>query len=96
MTKTQAFEGRELWVYVIDKNDNFAEISDNWKEFASENYGLNIRNPKDVIGHSLYEFIAGEETKYIYRLILDRVRSKQKMVSFSFRCDAPICAVFYT
>ncbi|RME27145.1 MAG: hypothetical protein D6806_05060 [Deltaproteobacteria bacterium] len=46
--------------------------------------------PEDVIGHSLFDFIDGVETRYLYRILFDKARSEKKRVGpIPFRCDSP-------
>lgn len=43
----------------------------------------------DVIGHSLFDFVAGGEVVDFYRLLLDRVRAEGRSTEIPFRCDGP-------
>ncbi len=82
-------EKHDVWIYVIDKNDNFVFASENWRNFARENEGQAISQPEDILGQSLFKFIAGPETKQIYHVLLEKVRKTGKTITFPFRCDAP-------
>jgi hypothetical protein len=42
-----------------------------------------------VLGRPLWDFIAGEETRDLYRAILGRVRAEDVSVIVPFRCDSP-------
>ncbi|MBA3347124.1 MAG: hypothetical protein H0T13_01035 [Actinobacteria bacterium] len=45
--------------------------------------------PDELVGRSLYDFVAGLESAELYRLILAGVRSEQRPAEIPFRCDGP-------
>lgn len=73
--------------YRIDSRDVFVHLSDGWLDFATANDAPDLR-PENVVGRPLWDFVADETTRQLYREILVRVRAG-RVVSFPFRCDAP-------
>jgi hypothetical protein len=60
--------------YAIDRDDSIVSVSPAWLEFARQNGAAELtREP--VVGRPLWDFIAGSEVRFLYRLVLDRVRS---------------------
>ncbi|MGD2121812.1 MAG: hypothetical protein PVJ76_08705 [Gemmatimonadota bacterium] len=76
-----------IFEYVIDANDVIVHVNDSWKAFARENGGGNLGG--SVIGTWLWQHMAGVEVKHLFRVLLERVRERQKVVRIPFRCDAP-------
>jgi len=81
------------YVYHIDARDVIRFVSPEWVGFARENNAEHL-TPQATIGASLWHFIAGEETRDLYRLLLQKVRSEQQVITFPFRCDSPTCRRF--
>lgn len=75
-------------IHRIDGDDVLRYVDDVWIAFAARN-GAPALTAADVLGHSLYDFIAGTETRHVYRLLLGRVRSRRLALRVPFRCDAP-------
>lgn len=75
-------------VYVIDQFDALLEFNTQWNVFALENNAIHILDEK-VKGKPIWDFISGLETKTIYKMVLNRVRSQKKEVKFKYRCDSP-------
>lgn len=73
--------------YVVAPNDHLVEVSREWTEFALKNDGAEIL-PEEVIGRSLWDFIADDPTRELYEAVLDHVRSGQT-TDLVLRCDAP-------
>lgn len=86
-------EDDNLYTYTIDSQDCFVEISDNWDGFALANEGEEFIREK-ILRHSLWEFIANQETIQLYEALLKKVRNQKISVEFPFRCDAPECRRF--
>jgi len=82
--------GQDLVGYRIDSEDRILFVSHNWLEFANRNGAPNL-NGDIVIGRSLWDFVAGKETRYLSSLLFATARANQRTVSFSFRCDSPTC-----
>ena len=45
--------------------------------------------PPEVVGRRLWDFIEDLETRHIYQLLHERVRTRGGPVRLSLRCDAP-------
>jgi len=75
-------------IHRIDGDDVIRYVDDQWVAFAVANGAARL-TPENVIGHSIYDFIAGAETQQAYRLLLGRVRSRRVALRVPFRCDAP-------
>jgi hypothetical protein len=86
-------KGACRYVYRIDARDVITFVSPEWVEFARANHARHL-TPQSTIGASLWHFIAGEETRDLYRLLLQKVRSAQKALTLPFRCDSPTCRRF--
>lgn len=82
-------EPTSKFIYIIDKMDRINYVSDNWLLFAQENQAGEICHPHIVINKSIWEFIEGDETTQLYKIILNTVRTRNKSVVLPFRCDAP-------
>jgi len=50
--------------------------------------------PEQILGRSLWDFIAGAQTRHIYKVLFEKVRSDQRVVTVDFRCDSPILRRF--
>lgn len=79
--------------YVIDKKDEIIEVGDNWDRFARANHGENIL-AENTLNRQLWDFIAGDETRMIYRNLIHKVRSENIVMQFPFRCDGLACRRF--
>ena len=42
-----------------------------------------------MLSTPLWQWINGAQTQYLYKLLLDRIRTAKGSVSFPFRCDTP-------
>lgn len=71
--------------YWIDGNDVITEVNREWFTFAAEN------DAKDafVVGQSIWKFISGRDTKYLFTLILQKARKTSRIFHFPIRCDSP-------
>lgn len=74
--------------YSIDRDDRLVCLSDTWLEFARENEAPELTNDL-VLGRSLWSFVSGRETRDLYELLFDWVRSRGTEISVPFRCDSP-------
>lgn len=81
---------RDGMVYHINESDQLVFLSDNWNHFAEKNAGA----PLDLLGQTIWDFIANDDLIAIYQEICHLVRKEQKPVSFDFRCDSPRKALF--
>ena len=80
--------------YRIDRSDRIRFVNEAWLQFACQNAGEHL-NRANVIGHSLWDFIEGEEVRQIYGLIFKAVRTTLQAVVFKFRCDSPVCRRYF-
>lgn len=74
--------------YEIDADDRITQVSDTWLAFARENDAPGLTR-EAVVGRPIWDFIAGAETRELYRAILRRVRDEDVQVILPFRCDSP-------
>ncbi len=81
------------FIWVIDDADKIVSVNDEWLAFAQEN-GAPQLTAAAVLNQSLWPFIQGMETAYLYKKIFDRVRTGVSPVGFPFRCDSPDCRRF--
>ena len=72
--------------YCIGADNRILQVSDEWLAFARENQAPELTRER-VLGRSIFAFISGAETEYLYYLLLDEVRSRRRAVSVPFRCD---------
>ena len=81
--------GYGLYTYRIDAQDRVVHLSENWLAFARENGAEERCHPDKVLGRRIWDFVAGDETRHLYELVFERVRSGSHAVTVEFRCDAP-------
>jgi hypothetical protein len=78
------------WRYRIDDKDIITGYSDNLLSFARDNDWSSEIKPEEVIGHSIFEFIDGLETRYLYKQLFKKVREENRIIGpIPFRCDSP-------
>ena len=74
--------------YTIDQNNCLTEVNDAWIAFAQSNDAPEISR-QSVVGHSLFDYIAGTESQQVYKTILEKVRHTGGSTVIPFRCDSP-------
>jgi hypothetical protein len=74
--------------YSIGPTDRITSVNSAWLRFAREN-GTPELTAAFVIGKPLWDFITGNEARYLYRLVLERIRMNDTPVILPFRCDSP-------
>lgn len=79
----------DIFVYRMDHNDTIISVSENWCAFATENAWAGAVSPEGVVGHKLWDFIQGIETRHLYQELIRRVRGAVPSQLISFRCDSP-------
>jgi hypothetical protein len=79
----------DVFTYIVDKTDTIVSVSDNFCAFAEKNDWNGRWRPEDVIGHSLWGFIQGRETRHLYQELFRRVREGKRCRAIPFRCDSP-------
>jgi hypothetical protein len=81
------------FIWTIDDGDQIVHVDDAWLAFAQENLSPHLRAAL-VLDQSIWRFIQGQETIYLYKQIFSRVRAGKSPVKFPFRCDSPDCRRF--
>ena len=76
--------------YLIDRRDVVRSVSSSWVLFARSNDAQHL-DRNNVVGRSLWEFVAGERVRAIYLKLLQRVRRHGESLIVPFRCDSPNC-----
>ena len=79
----------ESYNYRIDRDNILVSVSGNWDRFSAENAGADSVSAAEVVGRALDEFIADDDTRSLYALVLDGVRGSNRPIAFRFRCDSP-------
>jgi hypothetical protein len=94
MFRTPMIEPRDPreFVYRIDGAGRIRFVDDAWLAFAAEN-GWQT-SAAEVLGSPLMSHISDAETRHIYRLLFERVRSQGREVRFDYRCDSADCRRF--
>ncbi|SLM32508.1 conserved hypothetical protein [Desulfamplus magnetovallimortis] len=77
-----------IYEYIINQENIIITTSQNFYFFAHNNEAQELVE-NSIIGQSLCSFIGGKETKELYRLLIERVRSEKREISIPFRCDSP-------
>ena len=75
-------------LYRIDESDHLIAIGGEWNSFATANDAPELAEG-GLLGHSLWSFVSGIETRHLYELALKRVRTRQIAMTFPYRCDSP-------
>lgn len=72
--------------YQIDAEDNIIFLGGSWDAFAKANGGIGLRYNAPR-GKSLWTFINGQSTRFIYYTLINQVRATNKPIHFPFRSD---------
>ncbi len=75
-------------LYHLNATDEICCVNEEWTSFAEANRGETLM-PGDIVGRSLWEFVGDIDTRHIYRIMHERVRTRRARVQLRFRCDAP-------
>ena len=59
--------------YSLDRSDRIRSVTPEWVAFAVENGGPGLTE-SGVLGHRLWDFITDHQTRYLYELVLAKVR----------------------
>ena len=73
--------------YQVNVRDTITSIGGAWSEFARKNEGDALLN-QPPLGHSIWDFIEGNSTKYIYAILMKQVRDTGESIQFPFRGDS--------
>jgi len=74
--------------YHIDRDDRIVAVNDDWTAFALANAGRALAGDA-VLGQSIWTHLADPGTASIYQRLFERVRSRSRATTFTFRCDSP-------
>jgi hypothetical protein len=77
------------FVHRVDLHGRLCSVNRAWLDFAAEN-GWPITSA-DIVGRPLMDYIADTHTRYLYGMMLTRLRHGHGPISFEYRCDAPDC-----
>ncbi|MDH3212197.1 MAG: hypothetical protein OEM05_06905 [Myxococcales bacterium] len=80
--------GSRVFDYTIDGDDVVVSLGEDWLRFARENDAPELSR-ESVIGHCLWEYVAGEATCELYGVIFRCVRDERHTLVLPFRCDSP-------
>jgi len=75
--------------YRIDGDDRIVWVSDTWITFSQENGAAESCHPDAVLNRSIWDFIDGIETRYLYDIVLKKIRKTRNSARLPFRCDSP-------
>lgn len=78
----------QTYVYRINQDNEIVYVSSNWFLFWKENSMGENWDSEKLLGNPIINFISGDEAKYIYQVLYNRVRAKKKSIAFPFRCDS--------
>lgn len=81
-------QSQPVYRYSVDENDVLLSVDHWWLAFAQENNATELTE-SSVVGRLLWDFIADDPTRILYREIHARVRSTGNPISLPFRCDSP-------
>jgi hypothetical protein len=81
--------GSRVYIHHIDDRDVVTYVNEQWMGFAHANGAERL--PLQVIGRSLWDFIARDETKSFYARAIEHVRRKGVALQIPFRGDSPSC-----
>ncbi len=82
-------EENQIIQYIIDAENRITYVSDEWWLFAEDNGAGRECYPPQLLGRSLWDFIAGEETRHLYGILIDKTRAEKKAIQVPIRCDSP-------
>lgn len=74
--------------YTLARDGLILSVGGRWDAFAKENDAVE-RADGGVIGTSIWQWVTGEETKYLLSSVFKHVRASQASVTIPYRCDAP-------
>ena len=72
--------------YAIDDQDRLIRVDEGYYLFAREN-GWDGADAS--LGRALWDFVSGDETQKLQRMLLRRIRNEVRAVELPFRCDGP-------
>lgn len=75
------------YVHRVDAGLRISFVSAEWLAFAAEN-GYETTAAAEL-GRPLFSVILDEETRHIYKLLIQRARLTHEALHFAYRCDSP-------
>ena len=84
----QELEQRSF-IHRVDSDGRICFINADWLAFAAEN-DWPVTSAQ-VLGTDLLASISDLQTRYVYDLLIHRVRGTGAPIQFRYRCDAPDC-----
>lgn len=78
-----------LYEYTIDNLDQIAKVSSNWDSFESSAQNSDRYLSAGIVGLPIWDFIDGDETTLLYRVIFSRIRKHTSSIVIPYRCDSP-------
>ena len=82
-------QAKRQFVHRIDADGRIVSVNQDWLQFAAENRWPN--SAEKLCGTPLVQYISGLEVQYIYKMLIERVRSHPSPITFNYRCDSPDC-----
>ena len=79
--------------YIIDEIDHIVEVGGDWDEFASKNNGETILK-ENVESNEIWHFIKDSGVRYLYRVMIEKIRKLGGRIEFPFRCDSCVVRRF--
>jgi hypothetical protein len=77
-----------VYRYCLNEANVIVWVDHWWLAFAQENNAAGLTEDS-VVGRDLWQFIADEPTRILYREINDHVRAFGNPIEVPFRCDSP-------
>ena len=74
--------------YRIDWDGRIISVNREWTRFAKNNSAPELAEGS-VVGTLLQDHIAGDETRHLYALIIEKVHRTNQPAVLPFRCDGP-------
>ncbi|HEY1173478.1 MAG TPA: hypothetical protein VGH19_19075 [Verrucomicrobiae bacterium] len=76
------------FVHYVDAQNRIVLINQDWVDFAVEN---DVAHLTEVFikKEPIWKYISGMETRFVFEVMLAKVRRKEGPVEVPFRCDAP-------
>lgn len=72
--------------YALDASDTIVGYGGDWLDFARANGAPELEH---IVGHCVWEYVAGRTTRELYTTLFQRVRARQARLALPFRCDSP-------
>ncbi len=79
---------RTIVVYRIDADDRLSCTEGDWQDFAVQNGWPEGKILSQVLGKTLWTFIADLKTAHLFRLFVERVRADKVSRTVYSRCDS--------